>query len=124
MTFLTTPCIVLLVSVALGSGAQSTPDRCQLIGGSSEKDRQSEGRFCEVHKLLPPADEASESVLAKIDWYGDTYFNYLQIKRFLEEWDQLEQRAETSEEKALIVGVRQLAVRCQDDRNLLRFIGD
>jgi hypothetical protein len=25
-----------------------------------------------LHKLLPPADEASESVLAKIDWYGDT----------------------------------------------------
>jgi len=77
-----------------------------------------------LHKLLPPADEASASVLAKIDWYGDTYFNYLQIKRFLEEWDQLEQRAESSEEKALIVALRRLAVRCQSDRALLRFIGD
>jgi hypothetical protein len=77
-----------------------------------------------LHKLLPPADEASDSVLAKIDWYGDTYFNYLQIKRFLEEWGQLEQRAESSEEKYLINGVRQLAVRCQNDRALLRFIGD
>jgi hypothetical protein len=77
-----------------------------------------------LHKLLPRADEASESVLAKIDWYGDTYFNYLQVKRFLEEWDQLEQRAESPEEKALLVGVRQPAVRCRSDRNLLRFIGD
>jgi hypothetical protein len=77
-----------------------------------------------LHKLLPMADDASESVLAKIDWYGDTYFNYLQIKRFLEKWDQLEKRAESSEEKALIVGVRQLGVRCQKDRTLLRFIGD
>ena len=77
-----------------------------------------------LHKLLPPADEASESVLAKIDWYGDTYFNYLQAKRFLEEWDQLKQPAESSEEKTLIVSVRQLAVRCQNDRTLLRFIGD
>ena len=77
-----------------------------------------------LHKVLPPADEAPDSVLAKIDWYGDTYFNYLQIKRFLEEWDQLEQRAESSEEKALIVAVRRLAVRCQNDRGLLRFIGD
>jgi hypothetical protein len=77
-----------------------------------------------LHKLLPPADEASDSVLAKIDWYGDTYFNHLQIKRFLEEWDQLEQRAESSEEKALIVGLRRLAVRCKNDRTLLRFIGD
>ena len=77
-----------------------------------------------LHKLLPPADEASESVLAKIDWYGDTYFNYLQAKRFLEEWDQLKQHAESSEEKTLIASVRQLAVRCQNDRALLRFIGD
>ena len=36
-----------------------------------------------LHRLLPPGDEASESVLAKIDWYGDTYFNYIQIKWFL-----------------------------------------
>ena len=77
-----------------------------------------------LHTLLPPANEASDSVLAKIDWYGDTYFNYLQIKGFLEEWDQLEQRAESSEEKALIVALRRLAVRCQNDRALLRFIGD
>jgi hypothetical protein len=77
-----------------------------------------------LHKLLPPADKASESVLAKIDWYGDTYFNYLQVERLLEEWDQLEQRAESPEEKALLVGVRQLAVRCRNDRALLQFIGD
>jgi hypothetical protein len=32
-----------------------------------------------LHRLLPPADEESESVLTKIDWYGDTYFNHLQI---------------------------------------------
>jgi hypothetical protein len=77
-----------------------------------------------LHKLLPPANEASDSVLAKIDWYGDTYFNYLQMKRFLQEWDQLELRAESSEEKALLVALRRLAVRCQNDRALLRFVGD
>jgi hypothetical protein len=77
-----------------------------------------------LHKLLPPADGASDCVLAKIDWYGDTYFNYLQITQFLEEWDRLEQRAESSEVKTLIVAVRRLAVRCQRDRGLLRFIGD
>ena len=77
-----------------------------------------------LHRLLPPADEASESVLAKIDWYGHTYFNHLQIRRFLREWDQLEQRVQSPEEKALIAGVRQLALRCQKDRTLLRLIGD
>lgn len=77
-----------------------------------------------LHKLLPPADEESESVLAKIDWYGDTYFNYLQIRRFLSEWDQLEQGAQSDDEKGLIVGVRHLAQRCRKDRALLRWIGD
>jgi hypothetical protein len=77
-----------------------------------------------LHKLLPPADEASDSVLAKIDWYGDTYFNYLQINRFLEEWDQMQQRAETPEENELIDEVRRLANRCREEHGLLRFIGD
>lgn len=77
-----------------------------------------------LHKLLPASSEKSDAALAKIDWYGDTYFNYLQMTRFLEEWDQLERRAESSEEKAVVTGVRKLAVRCHKDRGLLRFIGD
>jgi hypothetical protein len=77
-----------------------------------------------LHKLLPPSDEESATMLAKIDWYGDTYFNYLQIGRFLGEWDQLGQRAETPEESELIDGVIRLAKRCREDRTLLRFIGD
>ncbi len=77
-----------------------------------------------LHKLLPPCDEDSPDILTKIDWYGDTYFNYLQVKRFLNEWSQLEKRAETPEENKLIDGVRQMATRCRKDRSLLRFIGD
>jgi hypothetical protein len=77
-----------------------------------------------LHRLLPPASEASGCVLAKIDWYGDTYFNYVQIKGLLEEWGQLEERAESPEESALVDGVRRLAVQCQKDRGLLWFIGD
>jgi hypothetical protein len=76
-----------------------------------------------LHRLLPSGEE-SQNLLAKIDWYGDTYFNYLQIKEFLEEWDKLEQRATSPEEKALIDGVRRLAMQSAKDRGLLRFIGD
>ncbi|MGH9684130.1 MAG: hypothetical protein ACRD4S_11040 [Candidatus Acidiferrales bacterium] len=77
-----------------------------------------------LHRLLPPADEESDSVLSKIDWYGDTYFNYLQMKRFLKEWDQLAERAKTPEEQALMTAVRTLAFHCQNDRDILRFVGD
>ena len=77
-----------------------------------------------LHKLLPPSDEESAIFLAKIDWYGDTYLNYLQIKKFLEEWDQLRGRCETAAEKELVNAVVRLAERCREDRSLLRFIGD
>jgi hypothetical protein len=77
-----------------------------------------------LHRLLPPADEDSHQLLAKIDWYGDTYFNYLQMKNFLGEWDVLARNAETSEERTLVDEVRHLAIRCQKDRDILRFIGD
>jgi hypothetical protein len=77
-----------------------------------------------LHGLLPPADEESHQLLAKIDWYGDTYFNYLQMKIFLDEWDQLARRAQTPEERTLLDEVRRLALRCQKDREILRFIGD
>ena len=77
-----------------------------------------------LHRLLPAANDDSGCVLAKIDWYGDTYFNYLQIKGLLEEWDQLAQIAEKPEQSALIEGVRRLAVQAQKHRGLLRFIGD
>lgn len=78
-----------------------------------------------LHKLLPAASEDSDSLLGWVDWYADTSFNHLQMKRFLAEWDELAERAETPEEQELIAHVRKLAVRCQNDLLLhLKFIGD
>ena len=76
-----------------------------------------------LHKAVSSDDE-SQSVLAKIDWYGDTYFNYLQMRQFLNEWRALEQLAQTPEERALVDSIRTFAIRCQNGRGLLRFIGD
>lgn len=77
-----------------------------------------------LHRLLPPTNEESTSLLAKIDWYGDTYFNYLQLKQFLEEWEELGKRVQKADENDLVEGVKRLADRCRRDRSLLRFIGD
>jgi hypothetical protein len=82
------------------------------------------GRMNFLHKLLPSANPDSDCLLAKIDWYGDTYFNYLQMKQFIVGWSQLARRAQTPEEQALVSGIRGLAMRCETDRDLLRFIGD
>lgn len=77
-----------------------------------------------LHRILPTCDEESPTLLTKIDWYGDTYFNYLQLGQFVREWNRLEQRCKEPEEKELFDGARRLANQCQEDRRLLRFIGD
>jgi hypothetical protein len=77
-----------------------------------------------LHRLLPSGDDGSGDMLDKIDWYGDTYFNYLQMKRFIAEWDHLLERTGTKEERALVEAIKKLAVRSLNERDVLRFIGD
>jgi hypothetical protein len=77
-----------------------------------------------LHKVLPSMDEKPGHLLSKIDWYGDTYFNYLQMPQFLSEWADLEERAQTPQEQSLVAAIRNVADRCLRDRGLLRFIGD
>jgi len=77
-----------------------------------------------LHRALPSMSEGTQSILAKVDWYGDTYFNYLQIRQFLEEWNVLTRSALTEEEKKLVENIKRLALTCQSDRGMLRFIGD
>jgi hypothetical protein len=77
-----------------------------------------------LHRLLPTGDEQSKDVMDKIDWYGDTYFNYLQMAQFLLEWNRLLRKAKSPEEEGLVRTIEKLAVRCQSERDLLGFVGD
>ena len=78
-----------------------------------------------LHRLLPSADDNASAVLRYIDWYGDTVFNRLQMKPFLDEWRALRDRARSDDERKLVDEVRALAERCRDDPHLyLRFVGD
>jgi len=78
-----------------------------------------------LHKLLPPNGDDSNPMLASIDWYGDTVFNAVQMRRFLPEWGRLKQRAVSIEEQQLASAVERLAQRCKDEVHLyLKFIGD
>lgn len=78
-----------------------------------------------LHKLLPSVDDDSSPMLASIDWYGDTVFNSVQMRRFMQEWDILKQRARSVEEAQLAAAVKSLAERCRDEVHLyLKFIGD
>jgi hypothetical protein len=77
-----------------------------------------------LHRLLTPY-QGKESVLAEIDWYGNTIFNRMQIPRFLSAWQVLSQQAQTPEEATLVGEIRKLAERCESEVHLyLKFIGD
>lgn len=78
-----------------------------------------------LQKLLPTHDEDSNPMLGSIDWYGDTVFNSVQMRRFIPEWDELAGRASLPEQNELISAIRKLAVRCESAVHLyLKFIGD
>jgi hypothetical protein len=46
------------------------------------------------------------------------------MKKFLEEWGRLAERAQCHDEEVLVEDVRRLAIRCQTSRDILKFIGD
>jgi hypothetical protein len=61
-------------------------------------------------------------LLGYVDPYGDTYFNQVQMKDFLADWNNLRP---TDEQTAQWQLVRDMAIRCQDHSHLyVRFIGD
>ncbi len=78
-----------------------------------------------LHRILRPYyDDQTAQCLRFIDWYGSTFFNYLQMEPFLREWQKLYSVTISNEEKELLSRIEKLARRCQAERLLLRFIGD
>ncbi len=93
------------------------------------------GRVEEVADIKPPytlgkllhSVEADPSYpyLGYIDPYGDTIFNRLQLKPFLEEWDRLYKKARTDEERIAMDRVKKLALKCLESvHTYLKFVGD
>ena len=77
-----------------------------------------------LHRVLQPY-QGRDSVLAEIDWYGDTVFNRIQIPRFLTAWHEMAKTSANPEEAKLIDQISALAERCEDGVHLyLKFIGD
>jgi hypothetical protein len=84
-----------------------------------------QGDWVVLHQVLPGRDEAQFPVLRGIDPFGNTVFNHLQMESFLEEWQQIEERAHDDSQKEAWRKVKEMAVKCRDDRDLyLRFVGN
>ena len=64
-------------------------------------------------------------LLEGIDPYGDTVFNGPQMKRFMEEWQHLQNAAEIASQEEKWIAVKRLAERVQSEvHTYLRFMGD
>ncbi len=76
-------------------------------------------------ELLEPLQDDAHPFLDSIDLYGDTVFNRLQMKRFLNEWEVLAGRVSAPEVLAFLGEVRDLATTCQTEvHRYVKFIGD
>ncbi|MDZ4258372.1 MAG: hypothetical protein U0974_10720 [Gemmatimonadales bacterium] len=78
-----------------------------------------------LHRILPEVGDTRYQCLSRIDWYGDTIFNYLQAPQLLAEWHTLENERHEAEAQRVIDGIRQLAERLRVERHVyLAFYGD
>lgn len=78
-----------------------------------------------LHRVLPEVGDPNYQCLSRIDWYGDTTFNYLQAPQLLAEWRGLEIEKSDAETKRVVISIRGLAERLQGERHVyLKFYGD
>lgn len=78
-----------------------------------------------LHGVLPDPDDRSFPCLRYLDLFGDTVFNQLQMRPFLEDWQRVRHRAKTDEERMLVDEVQRLARRCAaEPHRYLKFYGD
>jgi hypothetical protein len=78
-----------------------------------------------LHRTLPYYDDATFSLLRKIDWYGDTEFRAPQMSVLLEELDRIMPKAASPEQVAFMQKLKQIAARCASMPGCaLKFVGD
>ena len=81
--------------------------------------------FNTVLELLLPLGDTSFPMLGFIDPYGDTFFNGVQMRLFIPEWDRLMGNVTDQEDLQFLQKVREMAERCKAEPHIfLRFVGD
>ena len=78
-----------------------------------------------LHRVLPNEEDPTFCCLNRVDWYGDTVFNPLQVAVVREELARLMEGGAAPEAVALLTRIDGLAARCQSEPHLyLKFYGD
>jgi hypothetical protein len=79
-----------------------------------------------LHQVLPSPDDNTFCYLNRIDWYGDTTFNRLQIADIRQELERLIKAPSTGPNAvSLLERIGEFAVRSQSEPHLyVKFYGD
>jgi hypothetical protein len=78
-----------------------------------------------IFGFIPGNEHSIFCLIEGIDPYGDTVFNRPQMKRFMDEWQKLENAAKIASQLEKWIAVKSLARRCQSEpHTYLRFVGD
>jgi hypothetical protein len=72
--------------------------------------------------LRDPSKE--ESLLAEIDWYGDTVFDHMQMPRFLSQWQAPARNSQSPDEEQIVEELEHLPNGANAVHLYLKFIGD
>ena len=90
-----------------------------------EDDLGERSEWVMLHGVLPSREEREFPMLRRVDPYGKTVFNHLQMEPLLEEWERLRDRARDDSQREAWEKVKEMAKACSDDRDLyLRFVGN
>jgi hypothetical protein len=78
-----------------------------------------------LNGVVPAREDRTFPLLRCVDSFGKTVFNHLQMESFLEEWERARVRAHDDTQLDAWQKVKDLALACQQDRDLyLRFVGN
>ncbi|MEO6992961.1 MAG: hypothetical protein ABI273_05005 [Lacunisphaera sp.] len=78
-----------------------------------------------LHKILPATDDAGFHTISRIDWYGDTTFNRMQMEDVIREFGRLDVSGYSSDEKDMLGEIVNLANRgIEKPHFYLKFCGD
>jgi hypothetical protein len=78
-----------------------------------------------LHRVLPARDEPGYHWLNRVDWYGDTTFNRIQINEVRQELQRLANGTRSPEELHIIQQIDALAAKIESEPHLyLKFYGD
>jgi len=76
-------------------------------------------------RFIPTFETPGYPCLSRIDSYGDTIFNYLQLDIFLSEWEAIPRETLAEDDLIALKSVRDLALLCRvQQRGFLLFKGD